>query len=109
MPATTESDQERSPGEIELPPTLTIRDIAAHHRELCEAVGEATSILIDAGGVERVDTCGLQCLAALVRTASDRGCPVSWKRVSRELDAGARRLGLEHVLMLPATDIPEEN
>lgn len=94
---------ERPASSITLPPRLAIAEIATHHRGFCDALAEGGPIAIDAGAIERIDTTGLQCLTALVRTAGDRRQTVSWESVSPELAAAAARLGLTAALELPVT------
>ncbi len=55
---------------------------------------------IDAGGLEGIDGCGLQLLAAAVRAARGLEAPVSWKEASGALQEAAGLLGLTEELGL---------
>ena len=66
---------------------------------------DAAPVKLDAAAVEKIDTAGVQLLAAFHRDAKDRGCDVSWISPSVPLRDAAQRLGLTNVLALPAVTL----
>jgi hypothetical protein len=81
--------------EIELPAAMVIGDVAALHARL--APFAAGAVALRAGSVRRIDTAGLQLLAAFVAGRED----VRWESVSSELAAAAHLLGMRAALRLP--------
>jgi anti-anti-sigma regulatory factor len=102
-PVTANEDRqpatEDSPGMVVLGETVTIEQAGALHAELGRHLG-AGQVVVEAGGVERVDAAGLQLLTAFVRAAHGRGTQVEWRSPSAVLRDGARRLGLSAALRL---------
>ena len=88
---------------LRLEACCTLREVDDLHFSLLAADAGADPFLIDAAAVERVDTAGLQLLTAFVRQRATDGRSVQWCAVSGEFARGARRLGLEQLLGLPAT------
>jgi ABC-type transporter Mla MlaB component len=58
---------------------------------------------IDGTAVDRVDTAGLQLLAAFVRDLRAEARPVEWVGYSDALNKAAQALGLHAALCLPGT------
>lgn len=83
---------------ISLGPTQTIRNVAALHSQLGDALTTAREVLFDGGDLERVDTAFIQLLAAFVRQAESLGVAVDWRGKADELKRVARLLGMEAVI-----------
>ena len=79
----------------------TIRTITALQSELAERLDDSGSVQIDATAVDRVDTAGLQLLAAFVRDLRAEMRTVEWVGCSDALRKTAAALGLEAALCLP--------
>lgn len=82
----------------------TLRESADLHFALLAVSAGAEPCYIDGSAVERVDTAGLQMLAALFCQRAAAGRSTGWTAASPELVRCATRLGLEQVLHLPASD-----
>ncbi len=78
----------------------TIRTITALQSELAERLDESGGVQIDATAVDRVDTAGLQLLAAFVRDLRAEMRTVEWVGCSDALRKAATALGLEAALGL---------
>jgi len=87
------------PRVVALGDTLTIEQAAAMHTELVQHL-DTTSVVLEAGALQRIDAAGLQLLTAFVRAADGRGARVEWRAPSAVLRDGARRLGLAVALHL---------
>lgn len=81
--------------------------------EACTALKEALAaelhapqVALDAGGVERVHTAGLQLLAAWWRAREASGLETGWTACSDTLRKAAATLGLDHALGLAGTQAP---
>jgi len=79
----------------------TIRTINALQTELAERLDESGNVQIDGTAVDRVDTAGLQLLAAFVRDVRAEQRAVEWVGCSDALRKAATALGLETALCLP--------
>jgi phospholipid transport system transporter-binding protein len=79
----------------------TIRTINSLQTELAERLDESGPLQIDATAVDRVDTAGLQLLAAFVRDVRAEGRTVDWVGCSDALHKSAQALGLHSALCLP--------
>ncbi len=84
----------------------TIRTINALQTELAERLDESGPLQIDAAAVDRVDTAGLQLLAAFVRDLRAESRQVEWVGCSDALSKAAQALGLHAALCLPGTVVP---
>jgi phospholipid transport system transporter-binding protein len=76
----------------------TIRTINSLQTELAERLDESGVVQIDATAVDRVDTAGLQLLAAFIRDLRAEARQVEWVGCSDSMRKGAQALGLEAVL-----------
>jgi phospholipid transport system transporter-binding protein len=83
----------------------TIRSITSLQSELAERLDESGGVQIDATAVDRVDTAGLQLLAAFVRDLRAEMRTVEWIGCSDSLRKAATALGLETTLCLPGTSV----
>lgn len=63
---------------------------------------DAPAMVIDCGGLNTIDTAGVQLLAATALAAARRGVVLTWRAVPSMLQAAAIVLGLAEHLGLPA-------
>jgi phospholipid transport system transporter-binding protein len=78
----------------------TIRTVNDFQAELAERLDESGNVQIDGTAVDRVDTAGLQLLAAFVRDLRSEARAVEWVGCSERLRRAANALGLGAVLGL---------
>ena len=78
----------------------TIRTINTLQAELAERLDESGTVQIDGSAVDRVDTAGLQLLAAFVRDLQAEARSVEWVGCSVALRRSANALGLGTALGL---------
>ena len=71
---------------------------------LAHLVAEATVVTLDVSALQRIDTAGLQLLAAFVRDRRAAARAVEWRGRAPALDAAADLLGLRGMLQLPRED-----
>ena len=76
----------------------TIRTINSLQTELAERLDDSGTVWIDGASVERVDTAGLQLLAAFVRDLQSELRGVEWIGCSDPLKKAAQALGLGSAL-----------
>ena len=76
----------------------TIRTINSLQTELAERLDDSGTVRIDGASVERVDTAGLQLLAAFVRDLQSELRDVEWIGCSDPLKKAAQALGLGSAL-----------
>lgn len=91
--------------EFRLPEDLTISHVQSLQDKLESAIGDDAydALEIEADGVQKVDTAGLQVLLVLANAARERHIKLSWVKPSENLCAAASTLGLESALnMEPA-------
>jgi phospholipid transport system transporter-binding protein len=84
----------------------TIRTITSLQTELAERLDESGPLQIDGTAVDRVDTAGLQLLAAFVRDLRAEARTVEWVGCSDALKKAAQALGLHAELCLPGMTGP---
>jgi phospholipid transport system transporter-binding protein len=80
--------------------STTLRDVTAFQAELAERLDDSGVVQIDASAVERIDTAGLQLLAAFVRDLRTDARLVEWTDCSAALRRAAHSLGLTSALDL---------
>ena len=83
---------------IALGDTLDISCVSALRDWLLVALEENRTLRLNVGDLERVDTAGLQLLAAALIDARSRGVAVTLVGTSEVLESGMRLLGLEDLL-----------
>lgn len=88
-----------APGTVALGEALTIEQVGTLHVELGRQLGRG-QVILDAGGLQRIDAAGLQLLAAFVRTAAGRGARIEWRSPTATLRDAVRRTGLAPALRL---------
>ncbi|NRA62352.1 MAG: STAS domain-containing protein [Psychrobium sp.] len=88
---------------IALPPTLDISSVSEFHQTILTSLNNnttSTSVIIDTGANERVDTAGIQLLLVLINELSNRDLAFSWQNMSNDLHTNANRLDLKQALKL---------
>lgn len=70
--------------------------------ELADALMSDSDVTLDLSALSRIDTAGLQLLAAFALELGRRGQRVHWRGVSNIVIEGARVTGLGELLGLPA-------
>lgn len=78
-----------------------VSEAAALKSRLARLISERRPVALDIGRVERVDTAGMQLIAAFVRDRRRQGLAIEWHGRSATLSAAARLLGLDSLLELP--------
>ncbi len=81
--------------------SLYIANVAELRERMLEVCASARPILLDASDPDRIDTAGVQLLAAFVRYCRDQDIPFEWQEVPPSLREAAARLGLAERLDLP--------
>jgi ABC-type transporter Mla MlaB component len=69
--------------------------------QLARRLGESSPVTVDVSALQRIDTAGLQLLAAFVRDRRTAGHAVTWRGRAPALEAAAGLLGLHTMLELP--------
>jgi phospholipid transport system transporter-binding protein len=87
---------------IHLGAHLTIREAVALRAELLERVDLVDAVGLDASGVQKVDTAGLQVLLAFTRQRRRADVATVWTGCSDSVRRGAASLDLVQALGLPA-------
>jgi anti-anti-sigma regulatory factor len=84
----------------ELPEQLTVANVQTLHEQLEHMVDDAKNdhIVLQASGVQRADTAGIQLLYALVVAAKERQITLSWDNPSEKLRIAAQILGMSEQL-----------
>jgi phospholipid transport system transporter-binding protein len=80
----------------------TVSDAAALKERLAELLEEPLPVTLDIGALQRIDTAGLQVIAAFVRERTGQGRPVEWQGTAPVLTTAAQLLGLTSLLGLAA-------
>jgi ABC-type transporter Mla MlaB component len=89
---------------IVLASNCNVKDAAELKQSLCLHLDDAAPVMLDVGGVERVDTSTVQLLCAFVRDRSARQRKVGWVGDARVVRDAARLLGVEACLALPQAE-----
>ena len=92
------AEAETAGGVFVLPSSLTIAEVGELYPTLAERLQQAGDLEIDCSAVDAVDGAGLQLLAALNRSASERQVSVSWKGATQVLRLAIAELGLSDLL-----------
>lgn len=93
----------KKPGEcrIALGAELVIGGAAGLYAQLGEALACPEPVVLDAAAVARLDTAGLQLLAAFVEARNEAAADWHWENVGAALRECAAQLGMERMLQLP--------
>jgi phospholipid transport system transporter-binding protein len=92
-------------GALLLAPLCTLREAVALKAQLLERLDQSGNVQIDGGGVEKIDTAGIQLLLAFSRQLGESHRTLAWKAVGPELHRAATQLGLAQALGLPAVGV----
>jgi ABC-type transporter Mla MlaB component len=87
---------------VALASNCVVKDAVAFKVSLCAVADSEEPVVLDAGGVERIDTATIQLLCAFVRERVGRGQAVVWQGASAALLEAARLLGVQTLLVLPS-------
>ena len=94
-----ESDREED-GALVLAADCTVVQADTLKSELVRRVAESGPVAVDVSALQRIDTAGLQLLAAFARDRRTAGRAIEWRGRSPALDAAAALLGLHDMLEL---------
>lgn len=85
---------------FELPGVIDIAGAGALKAAFSQRLEQGDPLMLEGGGVERIDASGLQLLLAFFYEAQARGQSIGWQSASDEIKACARMLGLAEPLQL---------
>jgi ABC-type transporter Mla MlaB component len=88
-------------GSLTLSAECTVAQADALKAELERRVDESDTVTVDVTALQRIDTAGLQLLAAFVRDRRTAGRSIAWRGRAAALEAAASLLGLDGMLELP--------
>lgn len=98
-----ESPVASRPEPVVLPASCTLREAVALKETLLSSVDVENALSMDARAVERIDTAGMQVLAAFVRERATQSRTVEWLGLSETFLEAVRLLGLSSSLSIPDT------
>lgn len=87
-------------GPLTLGAECTAAEADALKAELARRVAASEPIIVDVSALQRIDTAGMQLLAAFVRDRRTGGRIVQWRGQAAALELAARLLGLKDMLEL---------
>ena len=90
-----------APHRVVLGHSCTIDDVAQLRSELSAPLATSKPIIIDASRLERIDTAGLQLLAAFCIDCLERGIVFAWKQRPPVLEEAIHLLGLAALMESP--------
>ena len=88
-------------GLLALTAECTVAEAEALKSQLMRRLDESGPVTVDVSALQRIDTAGLQLLAAFVRDRRTAGRKVEWQGRAAALDAAVGLLGLHDMLELP--------
>ena len=88
-------------GLLTLTAECTVAEAEALKSQLMCRLDESEPVTVDVSALQRIDTAGLQLLAAFVRDRRTAGRKVEWHGRAAALDAAVGLLGLHDMLELP--------
>lgn len=92
----------RSPiGVFALSADCTVAESGALKSALLDVLQQQATVTLDIASVQRIDTAGIQLIAAFVRERESRGRKVEWRGTAPAFTSAARLLGVASVLGLP--------
>lgn len=97
-PATSAGNAPRT---VVLGTTCTIEDVAQLRNDLITHLAANKPIIIDATRLERIDTAGVQLLAAFAIDCLEQGIVFAWKQRPAVLEEAIRLLGLGALMESP--------
>ena len=85
-----------------------VAEASAFRKKLGRLIDVPHVVTLDIAPLRRIDTAGLQVLAAFVRERESKGRSIEWRGSAPALSTAARLLGLASSLRLPQdTDLPD--
>lgn len=90
-----------APHKILLGASCTIEDVAQLRSDLVTHLAANKPMIIDASRLERIDTAGVQLLAAFCIDCLEQGIVFAWKQRPAMLDEAIRLLGLGALMESP--------
>jgi phospholipid transport system transporter-binding protein len=99
--AVSAANGRRRDGSLILAADCTVAEAETLKSELTARLQESDPVTIDVSALQRIDTAGLQLLAAFVRDRRTAGRVIAWRGRASALDAAAGLLGLRDMLELP--------
>ena len=91
----------RDDGLLTLAAECTVAETESLKSELLRRLDEAGPVTVDVSALQRIDTAGLQLLAAFVRDRRTAGRVVEWRGRADALAGAAGLLGVTDMLELP--------
>ncbi|HET9865467.1 MAG TPA: STAS domain-containing protein [Steroidobacteraceae bacterium] len=91
-----------APGRVVLPSSCTIKEAQALQATLLAQLERPGPCEIDGGGVQQVDTAGVQLVLAFALDCLERNLQYVWKSRSAPLEEAIRVLGVGALLEYPA-------
>jgi ABC-type transporter Mla MlaB component len=88
-------------GSLLLAAECTVAEAEALKSELGRRLQQSQPVTLDVSALQRIDTAGLQLLAAFVRDRRTAGRAVAWRGRASALETAAGLLGLHDMLELP--------
>jgi phospholipid transport system transporter-binding protein len=88
-------------GALTLGAECTVVEADAIKAQLAQRLQESACVTMDVTALQRIDTAGLQLLAAFVRDRRTAGLAVQWRGRAPALETAAGLLGLNDMLELP--------
>ncbi|HTX04430.1 MAG TPA: STAS domain-containing protein [Steroidobacteraceae bacterium] len=98
--AASASSRSHDDGSLTLAAECTVAEAESLKAQLVRRLDEAGPVTVDVSAVQRIDTAGLQLLAAFVRDRRTAGRAVQWRGRAAALDSAAGLLGLRDMLEL---------
>jgi ABC-type transporter Mla MlaB component len=80
----------------------TVADAASLKERLAGLLDQPLAVTLDVSALQRIDTAGLQVIAAFVRQRAEHDRKVMWQGSAPALTGAAKLLGLTSLLGLPA-------
>jgi ABC-type transporter Mla MlaB component len=96
----TDTEQETGSGAFAVAAECTVADASSLKAGLAKLLNESGIVTLDVSAVQRIDTAGLQVIAAFVRERERQGRQVEWRGSAPALTAAAKLLGLSSFLKL---------
>ena len=93
---------EKPPATLALAGECMISDASSLKQRLAALLDEPLPVTLDITALQRIDTAGLQVIAAFVRERTGNGRLVEWQGAAPVLATAAQLLGLTSLLRLPA-------
>jgi ABC-type transporter Mla MlaB component len=88
-------------GALTLAANCTVAEVDTLKSVLTRRLNESDPVTLDVSALQRIDTAGLQLLAAFVRDRRTAGRAIAWRGRAPALEAAAGLLGLHLMLELP--------